>query len=411
MDALYRFKQKHAKLLMTLLIFIVIPTAAGFAFGYEMGYNKIQLIPTVIADYDNSEFSRTLAEYIGDSEVFTIAAYAASDEEAENMIADGRAMTAVIIPQGLSADMLSGAAPKIEVLYDGTMMTVASSAKAAMSEILMTVKAGYMKNIYEGKLNNVESQAMNQIMPIDATYRTLFNPAKNYRNFLLPGMLSALMQVGFAIMGLAKSMEARGSMGNSVLKDLCFSVARIVGWGFLGAVSLVLCLGIQYRFFSMPYEGSLAAGMVFTFLFATAMTAFGYLMGQIIPDKVFATQLTCVLVLPTSILGGYTFPLMAMPPLLQQLGKVFPLSYYGDGIRRLCLAQIGFDYFVPDFIALLKIIGGQLAVLAVVLIALKYKKRAAAGRGHEHGPEHENSGERGNQRAAAGVLTPETGVN
>lgn len=376
MEVLYRFKQRHAKLLMTLLIFMVIPAVAGLAFGYEMGYDKIQRIPTVIADYDNSEFSRTLVDYIGDSEVFVISAYARTSEEAERMIAEGTVMTAVILPQGLSADMLSGEAPKVEVLYDGTMMTVASSAKAAMSEILMTVKSGYMKNIYEGKLSVVTSQAMNQIQPIDATYRTLFNPAKNYRNFLLPGMLSALMQVGFAIVGLSKSMEARDSMGESTARDLAVSLAKIGGWGFLGTVSLILCLGIQYLFFSMPYRGSLAAGLVLTYLFATAMTAFGYLIGQLVSDRVFATQLTCVLVIPTSILGGYTFPLMAMPQPLQELGKIFPLSYYGDGIRKLCLAEIDFHYFIPDFTALLKIIALQIAILAVVLWVTKWKKRA-----------------------------------
>lgn len=368
MEALYRFKQKHAKVLMTLLIFLVIPTAAGLAFGYEMGYNKIQLIPTVVADYDHSEFSRTLVEYIGDSEVFQIAAYAQTDAEAEKMVAQGSAMAAVIIPEGLSANMLAGKAPKVEVLYDGTMMTVASSAKAAMSEILMTVKAGYMKNIYEGKQSEVAFQAMNQVQPIDATYRTLFNPAKNYRNFLLPGMLSALMQVGFAIVGLSGSLERRRQMGRSLVRDMGSSMLHIAGLGTLGAVSLGLCLGIQYQFFAMPFRGSMKAAVLLTWLFAASMTAFGYLVGQVISERVFATQLTCVLVIPTSILGGYTFPLMAMPQPLQELGKIFPLTYYGDGIRRLCLADIGFEYFEPSFRALFAILVGELLLLGLALL-------------------------------------------
>lgn len=368
MEALYRFKEKHAKLLMMALIFLIIPTVAGLAFGYEMGYDKIQRIPTVVVDYDHSAFSQSLVEYIGDSEVFSIGTYADTSLEAETLVAEGKAMTAVIIPQGLSADMLAGKAPKIEVLYDGTMMTVASSAKAAMSEILMTVKAGYMKNIYEGKLSTVSSQALNQVQPIDAAYRTLFNPAKNYRNFLLPGMLSALMQVGFAIVGLSRSMEKRGQMGRNPLVDMGSSIFSIGALGTLGAVSLGICLGLQYWLFAMPFRGSAAAAVVLTWLFAVSMTGFGYLVGQIVPERVFATQLTCVLVIPTSILGGYTFPLMAMPEPLQQLGKIFPLSYYGDGIRRLCLAELDFHYFLPDFSALLKIIGAELMVLAVIVL-------------------------------------------
>lgn len=343
---------------MTLLIFIIIPIAAGVAFGYEMGYNKIQWIPTVVADYDNTEFSRTLIDYIDESDIFQVTAQVNTDQELTDRIASGKALAGLIIPPGFSADMQAGRGPKVEVLYDGTMMTVASSAKAAMSEILMTAKAGFMKNIYEGKLSAVESQAMNQIQPVDATYRTLFNPAKNYRNFLLPGMLAAIMQVGFAIIGLSRSME--GHFG------FVESLGKILGWGTLGALSLILCLGVQYVFFNMPYRGSVSAGLLLTLLFSLAMTTFGYIIGQMIPDRVFATQLTCVLVLPTSILGGYTFPLMAMPRFFQALGTVFPMTYYGESIRKLSLAHIGFPYFIPDLKALLLIFGGQLLILAAV---------------------------------------------
>lgn len=360
---LYEFKLQHSKVLMTILIFLIIPTVVGVALGYEMGYNRIERIPITVADYDNSDFSRSLVEYVADNDIFIVAEYASSNKQVEESISHGKTLAALIIPENFYADMQSGKGPKVEVLYDGTQMSVASSAKAAMSEILVTVKAGYMKQIYQGKLSAVESDAMKQIQPIGATYRTLFNPAKNYRNFLLPGMLAALMQVGFGIIGLERAKEERCGFFRST--------AKILGWGLASAVSLVICLGIQWAFFALPYRGSLSAGALMTVFFAVSMTGFGFVMGRIIPDKVFATQLTCVLILPTSILGGYTFPVMAMPEPLQKLSVIWPLTYYGDGIRSLCMKDIGLSYFMPALTAMGVIIAAELAVLACIVFMEK----------------------------------------
>ncbi len=364
-EKLYQFKQKHAALLMNLLIFLIIPTITGIALGYEMGYNRIESIPIIIADYDHSDFSRTLTDYISESEILTIKEYANSNQEVQNALDSGEAMAALIIPEEFNKNLLKGNGPKVEVFYDGSQMTVASSAKSALSEILLTVKAGYMKNIYQGKLSVVESESMKQIQPIGATYRTLFNPAKNYRNFLLPGMLAALMQVGFGIIGLTRAKEERCGFFKSS--------AKIIGWGLAGAASMVLCLGIQHIFFNLPYRGSLTAGLLMTCFFAICMTAFGFVMGRIIPDRVFATQLTCVLILPTSILSGYTFPVIAMPEILQKLSVLWPLTYYGDGIRSLCMKEIGLSYFIPHLTAFGAMLAIEFLILAcVVFVEKKY---------------------------------------
>lgn len=362
---LYQFKLRHSKVIMTVLMFLVIPTIVGLAFGYEMGYNRIEQIPVIIADYDNSDFSRNLVEYVAGNDTFVVKEYASSTQQVEDSISHGNTLAALIIPQNFYADMLAGNAPKVEVLYDGTQMSVASSAKAAMSEILMTVKAGYMKNIYQGKLSVVESDSLKQVQPIGASYRTLFNPAKNYRNFLLPGMLASLMQVGFGIVGLTKAREERSGFVKSS--------GKILFWGLMGAVSMGICISIQCAFFSLPYRGSFWAGVLMTYLFSTSMTGFGYVMGRIIPDRVFATQLTCVLILPTSILGGYTFPVMAMPEILQQISVIWPLTYYGDGIRSLCMKPIGLSYFIPDLTALAAIIAAELLVLIGIVFVEKVR--------------------------------------
>ncbi len=355
-EGMYRLKARHSKLIVGLLIYLIVPLATGLILGYEMSGNRIGDIPTVIMDHDQSEFSRTLIDYIAENDIFDVTTYASSEEQVEEMMNAGIANMGVIIPEGLSKNMREGNAPKIMVVYDGSMMTVASSAKAAMSEILLTVKSAYMMNVLEGKQDVVASQALNQVQPIDATYRTLYNPVKNYRNFFLPGMLIALIQVGIAVIGLERAQEDRHC---GAAESLC----KVASCGLLGAGGIFICLAVQYLFFGLPFKGSVVGFLILTVLFSLCQTAFGFFMGTLIPDRTFGSQVTCVLILPASILGGYTFPIMAMPEFFRYLSKLIPLTYYGDMVRSLCLKPLTFSYLIPG-------IGYLLTFLAVELVLI-----------------------------------------
>ncbi len=357
---------------MVIVILFVVPIISSISLGYEMGYNRIDHIPIIIMDHDNSEFSRSITDYVAQNDIFNVTDYAKSDKEVEDMIYSGKVMAGMIIPEGLNLDVRDGDASKVLLFYDGSNMSVASAAKTAMSEILLTIKSGYMKEIYQGKLNVPSYQALKQVQPIGVTYRTLYNPTKNYRNFLLPGMLVSIIQVGLAIVGVEKSIESEYSFATIV--------KCVVKWGTVGAISIVVCLGIQYIYFSMPYNGSTLAGLLLTELYSICMVTYGFAVGLIIKNRILATKIAAILVLPTSILGGYTFPLMAMPKMFQVIGKAIAFTYYGEGIRNLILKKISFSYIIPDVRAMIIFIG-----IAIVICFLKSGKQTKAIYKHESG--------------------------
>ena len=160
-------------------------------------------------------------------------------------------------------------------------------------------------------------------------------------------------------MGAERASETRG-------KALAFSehMKIILKWGCLGAVSIALTLIEQYLLFDMPYRGTLLGGIALTVLFSCVVFCIGYLAGSIISDRMFASQVAAVIVLPSTILGGYTWPVLAMPQFFQAFARIIPFYYYGNSIRDLCLKEMAFRHVLPD----LQI----LAIFGVVLIALLY---------------------------------------
>ena len=355
----YLYKKRHPKRVMTFLVFIVVPLVTGLVLGYEMSSDVATAIPTVVVDHDNSDFSRSIVSYVDESDYFDVVEEASNDERVEAAMNGREAYVGLVIPENFYQDMREGKAPKILTVYDGSTLAVLSSSKSAMSEILMTLKAGFMIKIYEGKMNISPAQVRNHAVPIDVTYRLLFNPTRNFRNFVLPGMLAALIQVGLACMGSERAGETRG-------KELPFSehLKIILKWGSLGAFSILLTLAEQYLFFDMPYKGTLLGGIALTFIFSCVIFSIGYLSGSILSDRLFATQIAAVIVLPSTILGGYTWPVLAMPPFFQAFARIIPFYFYGNTLRELCLKELAFRHVLPVFQVLL--------IFAVVELILLY---------------------------------------
>jgi len=339
---------------MTLLILFIVPVIAGTALGYEMSGNRIDSIPTAVIDHDNSEFSRLLIEQINESDIFNITYYASHDNEIERRIFEGSVYVGVIIPDGLYAGVQTGSAREVMVVYDGTYMVVAAGAKAAMVEIIQTVKAGYM----------LAGQ------PFEPVYRLLYNPARNYRNFFLPGLIAAIIQVGIVIIGLERAKEENTGFKRDVVK--------ILETGIIGSIGIAVNMALQYFFFGMPFQGSLLAFSVLTLQFSLCMAAFGYLFGKAIHDKVLSTQLACLFVLPAAILGGYTFPLMAMPSFFRGLRMVIPFSFYGEDLRNLTLKELDITYFTSTMLYFFVFICAELIALYGITVMVNYRERGRA---------------------------------
>ena len=137
----HRYKEKHPKLVMSLIMFIIIPVLSSLALGYEMKADVAITIPTVVMDSDHSSFSKDYIGYIENSPYFNVVDYADSYTEMRDSIYKGKAFVGVVIPEHFYRDLREGKAPKILTVFDGSTMAVVVSSKAAMMEILLTVKS------------------------------------------------------------------------------------------------------------------------------------------------------------------------------------------------------------------------------------------------------------------------------
>ncbi|MCR5482107.1 MAG: ABC transporter permease [Clostridia bacterium] len=355
------FKTRHPNLVMSLLMFLIIPVASSLILGYEMRTDVASRIPTVVINNDNSDFSRTFLDYVNESETFDIISYVDNYEEAEDMMFHDKAFAAVVIPENFYSDLQNGKSPVILTLFDGAQMSVVTYSKNAMTEILMTLKAAYMMNIFEGKQSVVPEQVMHQVMPITTVTRLLYSPTRSLRNFLLPGMLAGIVQVALAISGAEAGFKKQKTRIPFYMHSL-----PILHWSIVGTASMLLTLGVQWWLFGMPHRGDMPGFVIFTFLYSLTIVGLGYCIGSIFPDRAFCSQASCILVLPTTILGGYTWPLIAMPPAIQAVARCLPFTYYGDTVRNVFFKPLQFHHMADEMFFMVKFFVIELVLLALI---------------------------------------------
>ena len=79
--------------------------------------------------------------------------------------------------------------------------------------------------------------------------------------------------------------------------------------------------------------------------------------------------MTMPIMLPSMLLSGFIFPIATLPPFLQFVGGLFPLTYFIYILRGVVIKGVGLESIVPQTIAL-----AFFAVLLLGLASLRFRK-------------------------------------
>jgi ABC-2 type transport system permease protein len=136
------------------------------------------------------------------------------------------------------------------------------------------------------------------------------------------------------------------------------------------ALFILTVLPVYYLSFNvlkLPLACSFWMLLLFTLAFALALHATGTLVSSFARTSVNSTRFGMIIAVPSFILCGYTWPLEAMPQIVQQVVKVLPQTWFFQGINYLTFKDPGWTFMAPFFSALLVI--AALSYAAAALIA------------------------------------------
>lgn len=347
-------------LLLPLLFALILPPVCSLILGCEWSGQQINHVPVAVVDHDNSSMSRELVSYIENNHAFDIQRYSDNDDDIKKWMDESKIGAGVIIPSNFMSDIMNGKESKILLIYDGSQMGMAGAVKTRISEIMGTIRTGYLIQIMEGKLNMTPAEAESYIQPVGYTVRMLGNPAKSSANYTLQGLILNICQVSIYCLGIEVGDAIR--RGSNKYRRYLLGVLLCGGVGVVTAANSVL---IQIGIFKSPFNGTVPPALILTVLNMVLAAGLGMLMILMTKSK-FASLMAATIILATVLLSGYTYPVIAMPGLFQKLSPHIHFAHYVIPMRDITLLGVSFEQVTPHIYWLVRFVAAEWLLILVI---------------------------------------------
>ena len=333
-----------------------LPVVMLLLFGYGIS-TDVDHLKIAVVDRDHTRASRRLAEALVAGGQFVVAARLEDADQVEPLFRRGRVQAALVIPRDYARDLLRGESSGAQLLVDGAD---SSTATIALGDAL-----GILQSLAGAGAVPVTSAAV----------RIRFNPAMRSSYGIVPGVIALILSMVSALLTaltVAREWE-RGSMEQlfaTPVRRTEIIVGKLLPYAVLGMVQTLLVVTLGSWMFDVPIRGSLALLFLCSLLFQLAMLGLGLLISVATKSQLLSSQFSIMIsMLPTTLLGGFMFPIANMPWPLRAISAAVPGRYYIVALRGVFLKGNGVVVLAPQLLALAGF------AIAVLLVAVRRFRR------------------------------------
>jgi ABC-2 type transport system permease protein len=347
---------------VTFGMIVGVPLLQITLFGYAINYD-VRNLATVIKDDANSSMSREFIAQLRATQVVHVTYTTDSSAELDQLMREGRASMAVVIPRDFERRLQSDTRPVVQILVDGSQPSLAGVAGGIAAMPILTRHG-------EGPYSGGKRMAPRRI-----EIRTLYNPEKRTAVQIVPALIGVILSMTMVLFtsGAIVRERERGNLELLIatpLGRLELMVGKLLPYVGIGLIQTTLILIVGSALFNVPVVGNLANLYAATLLFIAASLGLGLFVSTLAQTQFQAFQLAFVTMLPSILLSGFMFPFEGMPVIAQWIAQVLPLTHFNVIVRGIMLRGADLPEVWPQL--------GKLAIFltAMLLIAVaRFKKR------------------------------------
>lgn len=298
-------------------------------FGYIATFN-LDKVPYALLDNSRTAASMDFVRRIDASPVFERIETLANTEGISRAIERGRALVVVAIDADFARDLADGRPARVQVIIDGrnsTTAQLAASYLSVMAQDYMAEKAGAAPAV---------------------TMRFLYNPNNITQWFIMPGlivMLSMLQVIVLASLSVARERE-QGTFEQLLVAPFSLDelvISKAIVPVAIGVFQSTLIFAIDACWFEIPLAASVVKVYVVLLIFILSIVGLGLAISAYSRTMQQALLIAFVLLVPMVLLGGLFTPVANMPEWLQLLTYADPLRFALAAVRRIYLADAGYE--------------------------------------------------------------------
>jgi len=324
----------------SLIMALFLPLFQMLLFGYALNLD-VDRIPTMIYDADQSTDSRALIARIHGSRFFEIQGYATNYADIEKGIDRSKVLLGIVIPRNYSQHLNSGARANVQILLDGSDSNTASIALSYVEGLLQNY-ALQVRSAGQERL-----AGMPIVAPVDARLRVWYNSTLQSTNYIVPGLIAAMMMV---IAALLTSLTVAREWEMGTMEQLLSTPVRageiVLGkmsaFFVVGLVDTTIAVLVGIFVYGVPFRGNVLMLAFSTMIFLSGAFFWGILVSALARTQLFAFQLGLVTTfLPSFLLSGFLYAIENMPVPIQVITHVVPARYFVTIVRGIFLKGIG----------------------------------------------------------------------
>jgi len=337
-----------SRLILFYIPLIVFPLLALI---YQKG--TLRQIPVAVWDQDHSDISRKVSEYINASPTLKITDYLSSLNNPESYFYHHKEQAIFHIPKGFKKDILRGKSTTIQVFTNSSNIIFGKILQREAYTIIETINAGILLNKFKAA-GLTPQKARVLVMPIRIHTQSLFNPYYNYMYYLVPGLLTVLLQmIVFFIATRAFNSEVNNKTFDELVKTSNGSIfnmllGKSLAYLFMGIYVSGLIV-ITFWIFGIPFRQKEGQLLLLFGYFILANIFLGFMLSTTITDEILSLDAAFLYNSPAFVFSGFTFPVFAMPFFNSTIAQFIPYTTFLHAFFKIYQLGAPFSFIIPDF--------------------------------------------------------------
>lgn len=356
---------------MTFGMVIMIPLVQLLLFAFAINTN-IRYIPVGVFDQSNTGLSRVLQQTVAATKIVEFTHNYTSLPQAQAAIDSGDVRAVFIIPNDLSQRLV-----RHSTVGFGLPAATDEETSRPIAQWLVdgsdAAISGSIKSLRSMPLAELLNKPANRSVPtFEVTL--LYNPEQRSVVNTVPGLVAIILtmtMIMFTSAAIVRERE-RGNMElliTTPLASIELMIGKIFPYIFIGAIQVIIILGLGYLFFNVPINGGLWQLSLATLLFICASLVLGLVISTLASNQLQSTQMTIFILLPSILLSGFMFPYEGMPETAQYIAEALPATHFIRLIRGVVLRDVAVIDMSFDMLWLI-----SFSLLGLVVAAMRFKK-------------------------------------
>jgi len=369
------FLHDQRSVILTFLLPVILITLFAFAYGSIGAYDgRSEPVKLLVTDLDKSVFSKEIIHKIDSLEEIEIVV--SDSVKSKDLVIKGKFPGALIINKGFQDSLESGNAMPVELVYDRSremeigilQQNLISILMSSTNEIIIKKNIeNYLQELFPDDENDISEDIFGAVLKNDKNKQTItWTPVVGEKNDTKLGLIqavagTAILMLLFSVAGVGTSILEEKENGTinrllySPLKGSTILYSKMLFAFFISILQLTAMFLFAWLVLNMDMSVSIPGLILMIIATSFAVSSIGIFLAAVAKTRQQAHNLSTIIILVMSAIGGSMIPLFIMPAILQKIA-LLSVNYWGiQGFYDLFWRALPLEDILPKILILITI--------------------------------------------------------